>query len=115
MTQQLKVELIQKRERRGSKPRLYVTIPTDARDGLGSNEPIEKFESAIRQNAKQMRKWIPEILHRVESMLAVKPGTLLDAEVRWSAKAGCGCGCSPGFVVDGYAGGNDVFATVEEV
>lgn len=23
-------------------------------------------------------------------------------EIKWSRKAGCGCGCSPGFIVDGW-------------
>jgi len=28
--------------------------------------------------------------------------TLENVNYRWSQKAGCGCGCSPGFIVDGY-------------
>ena len=33
-------------------------------------------------------------------------------KVRWSQKAGCGCGCSPAFIVDGHYG-TDVHVTVE--
>ena len=34
---------------------------------------------------------------------------------RWSQKAGCGCGCSPGFIVDGWdpaLDGKDVHVSV---
>ena len=27
---------------------------------------------------------------------------LSNVDYRWSQKAGCSCGCSPGFIVDGY-------------
>lgn len=35
-------------------------------------------------------------------------------EIKWSQKAGCSCGCSPGFVVDGWnekLSGNDLHIT----
>ena len=35
--------------------------------------------------------------------------------VKWSQKAGCGCGCSPGFIVDGWDSkldGNDLHVTI---
>ena len=36
-------------------------------------------------------------------------------EIKWSQKAGCSCGCSPGFVVDGWTeklSGNDLHVTI---
>lgn len=36
-------------------------------------------------------------------------------DFRWSQKAGCSCGCSPGFVVDGFDQafeGSDVYVTI---
>lgn len=35
--------------------------------------------------------------------------------IKWSQKAGCGCGCSPGFIVDGWNAkldGNDLHVTL---
>jgi hypothetical protein len=35
--------------------------------------------------------------------------------VKWSQKAGCGCGCSPGFIVDGWdptLDGKDLHVTI---
>lgn len=37
--------------------------------------------------------------------------------LKWSQKAGCSCGCSPGFICDGYdpkLWGNDLFVTIEK-
>lgn len=39
-------------------------------------------------------------------------------DIKWSQKAGCSCGCSPGFIVDGWDAkldGCDVHITVEMV
>ena len=33
--------------------------------------------------------------------------------VRWSQKAGCSCGCSPGFIVSDNEGHREVFVTIE--
>jgi len=47
--------------------------------------------------------------------------TMIDVDLsrityRWSQKAGCSCGCSPGFIIDGYdpnIGGKNVWIEVE--
>jgi len=41
-----------------------------------------------------------------------KMGLPSDTKVRWSQKAGCPCGCSPGFVVD-TDHGKEVFVDIE--
>jgi hypothetical protein len=33
-------------------------------------------------------------------------------DLRWSQKAGCSCGCSPGFIVDGPKG-KEVYVTIK--
>ena len=43
---------------------------------------------------------------------------LSNVDYRWSQKAGCSCGCSPGFIVDGYDPvlyGKDVHIELTEV
>lgn len=39
-------------------------------------------------------------------------GLASDTKVRWSQTAGCGCGCSPGFIIDSVLG-TEVFVDVE--
>ena len=41
-------------------------------------------------------------------------GLAADTKVRWSQTAGCGCGCSPGFIIDSVLG-TEVFVDIEEV
>jgi Ni,Fe-hydrogenase I small subunit len=36
-----------------------------------------------------------------------------DTKVRWSQNAGCACGCSPGFIVDGHYSKN-IFVNVND-
>lgn len=47
---------------------------------------------------------IPNVLRRM--------GLPSYTKVRWSQKAGCGCGCSPAFIVDTHTGA-DVHVTIE--
>jgi hypothetical protein len=57
----------------------------------------------------------PSALYRKFVLPRVRKEMNLGSEVsiRWSQKAGCSCGCSPGFIVnDGY-GCQNVFVTVE--
>lgn len=42
----------------------------------------------------EFKKHLPEVFK--------KAGIDLNAKYRWSQKAGCSCGCSPGFVVEDY-------------
>ena len=37
----------------------------------------------------------------------------LSTPIRWSQKAGCSCGCSPGFIVSDNEGHKEVFVTIE--
>lgn len=35
-------------------------------------------------------------------------------KIRWSQYAGCSCGCSPGFIIEGYGFGKTIFVTITE-
>jgi hypothetical protein len=58
---------------------------------------LENFVSRrSRPHEEIKRQVIPAVLAAV--------GLPASTRVRWSQKAGCGCGCSPGFVVEGNYG-----------
>jgi hypothetical protein len=55
----------------------------------------------------------PVKLYR-EQVIKANPG--LEGHIRWSQRAGCACGCSPGFIADrtlqGDGGPSDIFLTI---
>lgn len=87
-------------ERRPRRSRLYVhatnwSVLEDLAGGRISN-PVRAFRAVL-----------PEILERL--------GIPTETKAAWSQTAGCGCGCSPGFVLDWQPGYTpvDYWATVE--
>jgi hypothetical protein len=106
---------------RPSKGRVYISLPDFA------PEPTEKCTdedcpSAWCQSArangkpehtevdhKAWRRWLRSEIkltkERVIPALEVHFGCPIDpSQLRFSAKAGCSCGCSPGFIIDGTGG-----------
>jgi hypothetical protein len=86
-----------------SKPRLYVFVE-------GENI-LENLAFRTNRPSRLYRTILKEAFRRL--------GLPEDTKAHWSQKAGCGCGCSPGFVLDisqnwGYSGGDrkDYFVTV---
>lgn len=73
------------------KARLYIDM-TDHDPGFSSLRPSRR-RVAARNALKQ---------------LGIQSG------ITWSRMAGCSCGCSPGFVLDGHRG-EDVFVTMRDV
>lgn len=67
-----------------AKPRLHVWI-----DG---ESVIENLAYRTNRPSKLYRTMLPEILRRL--------GLPADTKATWNQKAGCSCGCSPGFVLD---------------
>lgn len=67
-----------------AKPRLYVWV-----DG---ENMLENFAYRENRPSKLYRKFLPEIFATL--------GLPADTKATWSQKAGCGCGCSPGFILD---------------
>ena len=54
---------------------------------------------------KEYRKLLPEIAKQL--------GMTQPIDVTWSQKAGCGCGCSPGFIMQSGSTGRSIYVTVE--
>jgi len=59
---------------------------------------LENLENRCTRPYNEYRQLLPNVLQAV----GVESAENLD--IRWSQKAGCGCGCSPGFVVNGWNG-----------
>jgi len=57
----------------------------------------ENLENRRSRPHKEYRKLIPEVLERI----GADPEAV---KLSWSQKAGCSCGCSPGFIADGLSG-----------
>jgi len=57
---------------------------------------LENLENRRTRPYNEYRRLLPNVLQAV----GVEDGKNLD--IRWSQKAGCGCGCSPGFIVNGW-------------
>ena len=68
---------------RVSKSRLYVSVDDE--------NMAENFAFRWDRPWTEYRKLMPEILQRL--------GLPEDTKYNWSQKAGCSCGCSPGFVL----------------
>lgn len=82
-----------------SSDRLFVThLPAPA-------NVAEMMEARLtdRQVIAMYRKALPAILTRLELPVTIK--------ARWSRTAGCGCGCSPGFILSASTG-RDHFARI---
>lgn len=83
-----------------AKPRLYV--------GIEDESVLENFAYRTNRPTAIYRQALPEILRRV--------GLPVDTKAVWNQKAGCSCGCSPGFVLDVRFADDempyDVFATL---
>lgn len=81
-------------------PRLYVSP-----EGEGV---LEQLTARWGRPVKGYRTLLPYILHELDLPLSTP--------VRWSQRAGCSCGCSPGFVLPQLLSpcelGWDAFATV---
>lgn len=83
------------------KPRIYFS---PVRETI-----VDNFQARWSRPYNEYRKLLPQVLEQAGiSLQYVK-------KIRWSQKAGCSCGCSPGFVVDDVRGmlrGRDVFVNV---
>jgi len=84
---------------RPSKSRLYVGVDSERGPVTVGAMMDARWENPVRQ----YRKALPAIF----AALGLDPAT----KARWSQYAGCGCPCSPGFILD-TADGRDHFATI---
>lgn len=84
-----------KSERRGMKSRIFF---------FHNNESI--LDNLINRHdrpQKAYRQLLPQIMEQ----------NGFNGKVRWSQRAGCSCPCSPGFIVDGWNGGVDLYVHLE--
>lgn len=80
-----------------AKPRIYI-FPE------GSNV-FNWLEERYKQPSKAYKK---EVMPKLVEQL----GITSDMKLKWSQYAGCSCGCSPGFIVEGDTRKYDVFVHV---
>lgn len=78
---------------------------------------LENLENRRSRPVSIMR---PLVKQLVEELDPVSPNIMSGARytIRWSQKAGCRCGCSPGFILDGWGpklSGYDVHVDMVEV
>lgn len=72
----------------------------------------ENLEKRYARPYEAFRKLLPEVFERVG--FGASEAAQLAASSKWSQKAGCGCGCSPGFIVKGLTGGESLFVHITE-
>ena len=84
------------------KPRVYVHVK-------GENV----MENLVLRRARPYDFYREHVLPRLRETYGLSSET----KIRWSQKAGCGCGCSPGFIIEDLGPnsmlyGKDVWATI---
>lgn len=79
-----------------SKPRLYMSHRNESM--------VENLLNRRSRPTAVYRELLPEIFEKL--------GLPATTKARWSQKAGCGCGCSPGFIINTH-GRWDAFAEIK--
>lgn len=67
------------------------------------------LQNLANRHSRPTKQWRKEVIPQVLEQL----GYPKDAKVRFSQKAGCRCGCSPGWIMEGYYN-KELFAHVCE-
>lgn len=97
------IRVIRKREQVGSKTRVYVTA-RGIDDGMVFGMTSQEMDKAYRAHWKQLREALPVVSEHVPSLQVATFG--------FSSRAGCSCGCSPGFIASEKTG-FDVYVTLD--
>lgn len=102
---------------RGRKTRVYTSCTEDeVRERFGLERPAYTVRGEDKESDKAWRKYnraeLEIMRERAEDLL--RRNDFSAVNLRFSRKAGCGCGCSPGFILDYLAstgrGDGTVFA-----
>jgi hypothetical protein len=80
--------------RREQNPKYHVRRTRIYVSGSGAFDVLEDLQDRTR---RPYRAWRPLVLDVLERL------GYEDLTLRWSQRAGCGCGCSPGFIIEGGA------------
>ena len=65
--------------------------------------PVDAYREAVNEVLQTLAKGMP----------AWQAKLVLDKKPRWSQKAGCSCGCSPGFLLSEHLPDGDIHIEVE--
>lgn len=84
------------------KPRIFIFPP--------EYTAIENLFNRRNRPYQEWRKFIPKALRMISKK--EKLSIPSDVKARWSQKAGCSCGCSPGFILDCEPNGKNIFVTL---
>jgi hypothetical protein len=99
-------EIKVRRSERPQKTRVYVF-----EDGEGI------LDNLLKRHNRPHTAYKKEVLPLAKAWLAANKPEVTelsgDYKIRWSQKAGCSCGCSPGFIVDFFSR-RDIFITITE-
>jgi hypothetical protein len=76
----------------------------ESRDASRGRVYLHPAGETILENFTSGRRTRPYTTFRKELMpeVLVRLGLPADTKISWSRKAGCSCGCSPGFIVDAW-------------
>lgn len=95
---------------------LYVTDyserrNTDSRPRRGRVHVFPKgetiFDNLANRRSRPYHDWKPVVID------ALKQHGIHVDKLRWSQKAGCSCGCSPGFLGEDLPWNRDIYITIE--
>ena len=110
---ELKVKSIELRQKEGGEwgqaDRIYFFVP--------DYSVMENLENRRHRPYNEFRLLIPEVLKQATKKAKASKKNAdchwdEDTKARWSQKAGCSCGCSPGFVLDTHEG-RDIFVDLK--
>jgi len=94
----MKIQKITVREgKEGRKSRIYFFVKETI---------LENLENRRCRPHTEYLKLVPDVLKSVPILRIPN-----DIKVKWSQKAGCHCGCSPGFILDNYFG-KDIYVDI---
>jgi len=85
------------------KPRVYIFPPEYG--------VIENLENRRNRPYQEWKALIPEIIKRANKKGEM--GIPVNVKARWSQRAGCSCGCSPGFILDCEPEGKEIFVELK--
>ena len=101
----IKVERILREEERSKKGKIYFFVKEE---GL-----IENLMFRRERPYKEYRKLLRRVLEEVRAQGKFFVPENVDMKlIKWNQKAGCSCGCSPGFVIDDFLYRTAVYVTI---